>query len=159
MPSKTTSEICNEGLTAHLVNVLADANGITPGTVRAWRYPKDKGGKGNPLDQAARYITKVHEYNPANAREAADHFHELVDELDARAGIKQSCRHESLSACLGSKVKEGTDVVLLLLPGQHNLKTLRAALTEVAEERASLERLDACLREEIKCLEESEGER
>lgn len=43
-------------------------------------------GKANPLDQAGRYIHIIHQYNPGNARQAAQYFADLVEELDRTVG-------------------------------------------------------------------------
>lgn len=92
MPTIKTHEICAEGITAHLVTVFAKAFGLSLGTVRSWRQPKESDfnptgtGKANPLDQAGRYIHIIHQYNPGNARQAAQYFADLVEELDRTVG-------------------------------------------------------------------------
>ncbi len=145
MPTIKTHEICAEGITAHLVQVLAKAFGVALGTVRAWRQPKPSDanptgtGKGNPLDQVARYIEIIHHYNPGNARKAAQYFEDLVDELDRSSG--ESDDPENILAELRELVKEESDVVQQLLGKPLDEATLREALTEISEARAALERL------------------
>lgn len=145
MPTIQTHEICAEGITAHLVHVMAKAFGIAIGTVRAWRQPKASDanptgtGKGNPLDQSARYIEIVHHYNPGNARKAAQYFEDLVDELDRATGESED--PANILEELRGLVKEESDVVQQLLGKQLDEAALRDACTEIDEARAQLERL------------------
>jgi hypothetical protein len=153
MPTIKTHEILAEGITAHLVEVLAKAFGVEKGTVRAWRHPKESDenptgtGKGNPLDQAARLIRIVHQYNPGNARQAAHYFSNLVNELD-RAGCEVAAYAEPEGDILDhvrSCIKEGADVHTVLVGAQFDEHTLRRARREIAEEQAALQRLDGVL--------------
>ena len=145
MPTIQPHEICAEGITAHLVTVMAKAFGVSLGTVRAWRHPKPSDadptgtGKGNPLDQPARYIRIVHHYNPGNARKAAQYFEDLVDELDRATGESED--PANILDELRGLVKEESDVVQQLLGKDLSEATLRDALTEIDEARAQLERL------------------
>lgn len=154
MPTIKTHEICAEGITAHLVHVLAKAFGVNEQTVRGWRHPKESDenptgtGKGNPLDQAARYIRIVHHYNPGNARQAAKFLADLVDELD-RASCDVVAYSEPEGHILDRVrdcIKEGADVHTALVGAQFDEHTLRRARREIAEEQAALQRLDAVLR-------------
>jgi hypothetical protein len=152
MPTTQTHEICAEGISPHLVGVLANAFGLEKGTVRAWRHPKESEanptgtGKGNPLDQAARYIRIVHRYNPGNARQAAQYFADLVDELDRAAGLAdpQSESGRVLNN-LRELMKEESDVAQILVGTKLNEETLKTARREIAQERAALERLDSVI--------------
>jgi hypothetical protein len=160
MPTIKTHEILAEGITPHLVHVLARAFGVSEGTVRAWRHPKESDadptgtGKGNPLDQPARYIRIVHKYNPGNARQAAQYFIDLVAELD-----RESCDVVAYAEPEGhildrvrDCIKEGSDVHTSLVGAQLDEHTIRRARREIAEEQAALQRLDAAL-----CLELEKG--
>jgi plasmid stabilization system protein ParE len=160
MPTIQTFEILAEGITAHLVKVLARAFGRDEGTVRAWRHPKESDanptgtGKGNPLDQAARLISIVHQYNPGNARQAAQYFAELVDELDHAAGSPREIGEAaSILGNLRELMKEESDVAQVLIGAELDQHTLRRTRKEIAEERAALERLDAAVAAELESQE------
>lgn len=164
MPTIRTHEILAEGITAHLVKVLAAAFGVDEGTVRAWRRPKESDaeptgtGKGNPLDQAARLVRIVHQYDPGNARQAAQYFVDLVDELDrAGAGDEVIAYAEPGDERILDKVreciKEGADVPMALVGANFAANTLRIARREIAEDIAALNRLDAAVKFQLERLE------
>lgn len=154
MPTIETYEILAESLTAHLVKVLAKAFGVDEQTVRAWRHPKESDthptgtGKRNPLDQAARLIRIVHQYNPGGARQAAQYFAELVDELDQRAGLRMQADSEEdlILLHLRDELREAADIPQVLMHENLDEPTLRRALKEISEDVAALNRLDAVVR-------------
>lgn len=161
MPTIKTHELLAESLTAHLVKVLAKGFGVTEGTVRAWRHPKESDanptgtGKGNPLDQAARLIRIIHKYNPGSARQAAEYFADLVDELDREAGIAETGESAGILNTMRETIREGADVQMLLVGSEFDEHTLRRARKEIAEDLAALGRLDAAVRAELEKKEKS----
>jgi hypothetical protein len=162
MPTIQTHEICAEGITPHLVHVLSQAFGVALGTVRAWRQPKESDtnptgtGKRNPLDQVERYIRIIHQYNPGNARQAAEYFIELVNQLDAESGVggRESGEAESAGdavlVALREELREAADIPQVLMSADLDEVALRRALREIAEDQAALNRLDAVVRERLK---------
>lgn len=164
MPTIRTHEICAEGLTAHVVKKLAVAFGVSEGTVRAWRQPKESDidptgtGKCNPLDQAERLIRTVHKYNPGNARQAAQYFEDLVDKLDHEAGQYFLLGSGSrILDELRTTIRETADVATALVGLEFDEHTLRSARREIAEGRTALERLDAVVKAKLNTLEEGQG--
>jgi hypothetical protein len=161
MPSFTTSQIVRAGITKGLIKQFALAWGVLDSTVRDWR----RGAKHNPLDGAEKYIRKIHRGdqsnpgNPGNARLAASHFVEVVDELDAEAGLREARDGEGICSTLRRQVKESSEVVELLVAcavDGYDAEEIRAALTEIAEARAALDALEGCLRAELARLEQSD---
>lgn len=168
MPAIRTHEICAEGLSAHLVKKVALAFGLNEGTVQAWRRPKESDleptgtGKRNPLDQAERLICIVHQSNPGNARQAANYFLELVDELDREAGCIADADEASESATIVTRlrelIKESSDVAMALVGSGFEEHTLRQALREIAEERSALERLSGAVEMRLKTMKSARGD-
>ncbi len=156
MSTIKTHEICAEGLTPHLVHVIARAFGLNEQTVRGWRHPKESDenptgtGKANPLDQAARYIRIVHQYNPGNARLAATFLIDLVNDLDKEQGVggRESAAGEesNLLAALRDELREAADIPQVLMHENPDEHTLRRALKEISEDVAALNRLEAVVR-------------
>ena len=157
MPSMQSSEIVAGGLASpELIKRTALRFGVENGTVRDWRT----GRKRNPLDACARYIRFVHPHNPGNARLAAAHLVEICDEMDRAAGRAEAARQgdEAVCASLARKVKESADVVQVIIAGGRlDARTIRRALSEIAEERSANERLEACLRAELARVESEPG--
>jgi hypothetical protein len=145
MPTKTPNEICAEVLTTLLIKIFALNFGQTNDSIRGWKYPLQRGGKRSPIDNLAKFLKLLHGYDPGGARQVLNYFIELVGELDAAAGYKEIETTGSILNCLRSKTKEGADVLLLLMTGDFNLKTLNTARKELSEERAALEQLDAAI--------------
>lgn len=155
MPTIQTYELCAESITAHLVHVLARAFGINDQTVRAWRQPKESDanptgtGKHNPLDQTERVIRVVHHYNPGSARQMAQYFVDLVDELDRASGLstqESAGGVEEMFEKLRDTIREGADVQIVLAHAHLDEHSLQRARKEIAEEIAALNRLDAAVR-------------
>ena len=162
MPTIQTHEICAEGITPHLVHVLSQAFGVALGTVRAWRQPKESDtnptgtGKRNPLDQVERYVRIIHQYNPGNARQAAEYFVELVNELDKASGVwssesgEKTAEGDAVLVALRDELREAADIPQVLMSADLDEVALRRALKEIAEDMAALNRLDAVVRERLK---------
>lgn len=159
MPTIKTHEILAEALTARVVHVTAQAFGVNEQTVRAWRHPKESDlnptgtGKANPLDQAARIIRVIHQYNPGAARQAAEFFIDLVNQLDEEQGVGSqetgAGEGESILDRLREEIKEAGDVTLALIGKDMDPLTLRRARKEIAEDIAALHRLDASVNAEL----------
>jgi hypothetical protein len=166
MPTIKTHEICAEGLTPRLVHVLARAFGLNEQTVRGWRHPKESDqnptgtGKANPLDQAARYISLVHQYNPGNARLAATFFVELADELDRESGLTAGAAvssEDSILAALRDELRESADIPQVLMGEKLDEHALRRALKEISEEMVALNRLEAVVRARLESERKAAG--
>ena len=148
---KRSWEIIAELLTVNIKKVLAAAYSVHSDTVGAWgRAPASDSnpsgtGKHNPLDQAERYITIAHRYDPGNAREAARYFADLVNRLDREAGTAAAAVHDSPCALLAESVKETTDFVVILAAKPENPLAWIKARTEISQAKAKLNELDGCL--------------
>jgi len=158
MPTVETHELLAESLTSHLVHVVARAFGVNEQTVRSWRHPKESDihptgtGKHNPLDQAARLVTIIHHYNPGNARQAAQYFVDLVDELDRAAGLHVQTEEDALLASLRDELREAADIPQVLMQEHLDEFQLRKARTEIAEDVAALNRLDSAVKARLENL-------
>lgn len=117
----------------------------------AWGRPKPSDvnptgtGKGNPLDQGERFIKLVHPIDPAKAREMADNFPALVDDLDRRAGIEHAREFKSPSALLAKSICEHADIAAKLLNGELTKEKLEEAMKEICEAKVALFQLEGCI--------------
>lgn len=165
MPTIKTHEICAEGLTAHLVKIIARAFGVDEQTVRAWRHPKESDlnptgtGKRNPLDQVERYVRIIHQSNPGNARAVAAYFVDLVNELDRESGVDSEAATfpgtDAILPALLNLMRESADVPQALIGKEFDEHTLRRVRKEVREERAALEALDGAVELKLRQLEKT----
>lgn len=148
---KRSWEIIAELLTANIKKVLAAAYSVHSDTVGSWgRAPLSDdnptgSGKHNPLDQAARYITIAHRYDPGNAREAARFFSDLVNRLDREAGTAAAAFEKAPCRLLAESAKENTDIVFVLAAEPDNPRAWKQARTEISQATAKLGELDGCL--------------
>lgn len=148
---KRTWEIVAELLTANIKTVLAQAFGVQTDTVGAWARAKESDeyptgtGKRNPLDQTERFIRIAHRYSPGIAREAANYFVSLVNELDRHAGIESAQLTGSPCKLLAESASEHTDVVVILAGRPNDPEAWKTARTEIPQAISKLTELDGCL--------------
>lgn len=127
-----------------IVESFAHPFGVHPNTVDAWRRPKPSDvnptgtGKGNPLDQAERFIKLAHSADPSKAREMAENFLALVNELDRQTGIEKTQATATPSQLLAKSICEHADVAAALLSGEMTEEILRKALVEIRESEVAL---------------------
>ena len=117
----------------------------------AWGRPKPSDlnptgtGKGNPLDQGERFIRLVHPTDPARAREMAENFVALVDELDRQVGLEHARDFNNPRALLANSICQHADVAAKLLTGELNKTKLEEAKREVHQAKTALLQLEGCI--------------
>lgn len=124
----------------------------------AWGRPKASDlnptgtGKGNPLDQGERFIKLVHPTDPARAREMAENYVALVDELDRQAGIGHVREFKNPRALLAKSICEHADIAVEILNGELNISKLEKAKKEIDQAKVALFQLEGgvdCLLREL----------
>jgi len=114
----------------------------------AWGRPKPSDlnptgtGKGNPLDQGMRFIELVHATDPARAREMAENYVALVDDLDRANGHAEVFKMNSPTGLLAKSICEHADIAVELLDGEITVEKLSRALTEIREAKVALLQLE-----------------
>ncbi len=118
--------------------------GVHRNVPSAWGNPKPSdinpngSGKGNPLDQGERFIKLVHPTDPARAREMAENFIALVDELDRRTGVDHVREHHNPSGLLARSICEHADIAAKLLGGELTKEKLQEAMVEIRQAEVAL---------------------
>lgn len=122
--------------------------GVHKDTPSAWgrAKPSDANplatGRGNPLDQAERFITLVHPIDPARAREMAENVVELVNELDHHAGSSETQKSQCPHQLLAKSICEHADIASELLQNGLTEESLAKSLDEIRQAKAALFQLE-----------------
>lgn len=134
-----------------IASSFAHPFGVHTNVPDAWGRPKPSDmnpfgtGKGNPLDQGERLIELVHPIDAARAREMAENYIALVDELDRREGIREAQENQSASGLLANSICEHADIAACLLAGKITTEKLSRALVEIREAEIALLQLKGCV--------------
>jgi hypothetical protein len=127
-----------------IASSFAHPFGVNEKIPDSWGRPKASDvnptgtGKGNPLDQGERMIELVHPIDPSRAREMAENYVELVNELDRRAGAIRAAETNSPHALLAKAIAEHADVSVELISGELTEEKLTKALVEIRQAEVAL---------------------
>lgn len=136
-----------------VAETFAHPFGVNSKVPSSWGRPKASDanphgtGQGNPLDQAERLINLVHPIDPARAREMAQNFVSLVDDLDHSAGVEQAREKLSWAEALARSICEHSDIAGALLKDSSDRGTYEAALREIHEAKSALQKLEGAIYE------------
>lgn len=130
--------------------------GVSEKIPSSWGRPKPSDenptgtGNGNPLDQGERLIRLVHPYDPARAREMAENYVALVDDLDGETGERCAASPEGIHQLLARSICEHSDVAAKLLDSELTRETLQKAIDEIREAKVALEQLEAGVKQRFR---------
>lgn len=136
-----------------IAKTFARPFGVDSEVPTAWGRPKASDvnpsgtGKGNPLDQAERLINLVHPHDPVKAREMAENFIALVDQLDAIEGEEQGHCSSSVHRLLAKSICEHSDIAAEILNGEITFEGLERSMTEIRQAKVALIQLEGAVKE------------
>lgn len=136
-----------------IAETFARPFGVGSKVPSSWGRPKASDlnptgtGNSNPLDGAERLIRLVYAIDPARAREMADNFPELVDEMDLVEGAEVVRVTESANGLYAKTICEAADIAEHILNGQPAAIDLEHAMKEIREAESALAQLKGAIQE------------
>lgn len=139
-----------------ITETLAKPFGINPKTVGAWARPVSSNenpfgsGNGNPLDRVDKLLQIAHVYDPEKAREIAQRFVHLVDELDRQAGIEEADEQGNPCKVLANVSEQHLKIVKTLLGDCENPSKLSEAYDHTLKLNSFVIQLQSCIEQTLK---------
>jgi hypothetical protein len=145
------------------VQILARPFGITAETIKKWAKPVSSDenpyawGNGNPLDRTDKLIREAHVYDPEKAREIAEYFPALVDELDYAAGWVNAGSNGADNSC--PAIQQVVECIAKLMNVSvgcfDDREKMTQALAITLELKTRANHLEGCLRGLLRTDEEA----